>query len=56
MAKKKGENRIIINLSCPTCQEKVYTTTKNRKNDPGRIELNKYCPRCHKHMAFKEVK
>ncbi len=30
---KKGENRVIIHLSCPTCQERVYTSTKNKKND-----------------------
>jgi large subunit ribosomal protein L33 len=53
---KKGENRLIIHLACPTCQERTYTTTKNKKNDPGRLELKKYCPRCRKHMAFKEIK
>ncbi len=53
---KKGENRMIIHLSCPECQERTYTTTKNKKNDPGRLELKKYCPRCRKHTTYKEVK
>ena len=54
MAKK--ENRIIVTLACNECKERNYTTQKNRKNDPGRIELQKYCPRCHKHTAHKETK
>lgn len=53
---KKGENRIIIHLACTTCQERTYTTTKSKKNDPGRMELNKFCPTCHKHTGHKEVK
>ena len=54
MAKK--ENRIIVTLSCTECKERNYTTEKNRKNDPGRIELQKFCPRCRKHTAHKETK
>ncbi|MBC7264393.1 MAG: 50S ribosomal protein L33 [Chloroflexi bacterium] len=54
MAKK--ENRIVITLACTECKERTYTTTKNRKNDPGRIELQKYCPRCRKHTLHREAK
>jgi len=54
MAKK--ENRIIVTLACTECKERNYTTEKNRKNDAGRIELSKYCPRCRKHTAHKETK
>ncbi|MCS4521621.1 50S ribosomal protein L33, partial [Clostridium botulinum] len=25
-------------------------------NDPDRLEMNKYCPHCHKHAAHKETK
>jgi large subunit ribosomal protein L33 len=53
---KKGENRVIIHLACGTCQERTYTTTKNKKNDSARLELSKFCPRCHKHTPHKEVK
>jgi len=56
MAKKKTENRIIINLACGVCQERNYTTMKNRKNDSGRLELKKFCHACRKHTAHKEVK
>ena len=29
---------------------------KNKKNDPDRIEMNKYCPFCRKHTLHKESK
>jgi large subunit ribosomal protein L33 len=56
MAKRKGEARIIIHLACTQCKERTYTTTKNKKNDPGRLELRKFCPRCHTHTLHREVR
>ncbi len=53
---KKGENREIIHLACTECQERTYTTTKNRKNDTQRLELKKYCPRCRVHRLHREVR
>lgn len=60
MAKK--ENRVIIHLECQSCRKSGspgvsrYTTTKNRKNTPDRLELKKYCPFERKHTIHKEVK
>ena len=45
-----------ITLQCQTCKERNYTTVKNKKNDPDRIELSKYCRWCHKHTPHKETK
>ncbi|MFC2034701.1 50S ribosomal protein L33 [Chloroflexota bacterium] len=53
---KKGESRIIIHLACPDCKERTYTTTKNRRNDPQRLELRKYCPRCHTYSLHRETR
>ncbi|MFC1992783.1 50S ribosomal protein L33 [Chloroflexota bacterium] len=53
---KKAEARGIIHLSCNECKERTYTTTKNRKNDPQRFELKKYCPRCRAHTIHREIK
>ena len=53
---KKGEARIVIHLACTQCKERTYTTEKNKKNDTGRIELNKFCPRCRMHTMHKETK
>jgi len=33
-----------------------YTTRKNKKNDPGRLELRKYCPRERRHTLHREAK
>lgn len=50
------EARIIITLACTECKERNYTTQKNRNNDPNRLELRKYCPRCRKHTLHRETK
>jgi large subunit ribosomal protein L33 len=33
-----------------------YTTTKNKKNTPGKMEMKKYDPRVRKHVMYKETK
>jgi large subunit ribosomal protein L33 len=53
---KKTEARVIIHLACSECRERTYTTTKNKKNDPQRLELKKYCPRDRRHTVHKEAK
>jgi large subunit ribosomal protein L33 len=45
-----------ITLSCTECKERNYNTKKNKKNDPERLEMSKYCPRCRKHTTHKETK
>ena len=48
MAAKGKENRILVTLACTECKERNYITPKNKKNDPERLELRKYCPRCRR--------
>jgi large subunit ribosomal protein L33 len=55
MAKRKGV-RIIVTLACTECKERNYTTEKNRRNDPARMELNKFCSRCREHTIHRETK
>lgn len=33
-----------------------YTTTKNRRNTPDRLELKKFCPNCNSHTIQREIK
>lgn len=33
-----------------------YNTMKNKKNDPDRLEMNKYCRFCRKHTLHREAK
>jgi len=53
---KAAENRPTITLACTECKERTYTTEKNRKNDPNRLELRRYCPRCRSHTLHRESK
>ena len=48
--------RDIITMSCTDCKNKNYTTTKNKKTTPDKLELKKFCPTCRKHTAHKESK
>ncbi len=33
-----------------------YTTTKNKRNMPGKMEIKKFDPRIRKHVIYKEAK
>ena len=35
--------RVKITLACTECKQRNYNTMKNKKNDPDRLEMNKYC-------------
>ena len=48
--------RVTVHLACTKCEERNYTSEKNKKNNPDRMELKKYCPRCHTHTIHKETK
>ncbi|MBN1689957.1 MAG: 50S ribosomal protein L33 [Dehalococcoidia bacterium] len=53
---KKGDARSVVYMACVTCQERNYTSEKNKKNDSQRLELKKYCPRCRSHQLHRETK
>jgi large subunit ribosomal protein L33 len=54
MAKKA--DRMIITLACNECKHRNYTTEKNRRNDPDRLELRKYCRTCRTHTVHRETR
>ena len=45
--------RVKITLACTECKQRNYNTMKNKKNDPDRLEMNKYCRFCRKHVLHK---
>jgi len=49
-----ARDRVI--LACQECKERNYTTMKNKRLHPERVEFRKYCPRCKVHQAHKETK
>ena len=64
MAKNKGI-RLLVTLECTECRSNFnkrapgvsrYSTQKNRRNNPERLELKKYCSYCNKPTVHKEIK
>ena len=53
---KGREDREHITLACSVCRARTYHTYKNRRNDPERLELKKYCPSCRQHQAHRETR
>jgi len=56
MASKSQDVRPKITLACTECKERNYITKKNRRNNPDRMEMAKFCPRCRKHTAHRETR
>jgi large subunit ribosomal protein L33 len=56
MASKSKEARNTVTLACTECKERNYTTEKNRRNDPERLEFTKYCKRERKHTLHRETR
>ena len=49
-------NRAKVTFECTECKHRNYDSMKNKKNDPERLQLKKYCPFCKKHTVHKESK
>ena len=45
-----------ITLACQECKHRNYITKKNRRNDPDRLAMNKFCPNCGKHTEHRETR
>ncbi|MBN2808662.1 MAG: 50S ribosomal protein L33 [Deltaproteobacteria bacterium] len=43
-------------LACGQCKRRNYTTKKNKKNTPDKLEFKKYCRFCQTHTPHKETK
>jgi len=56
MARKGKENRIVVTLTCKTYKRRNDTTTKNKKNNPERLEFRKFCTTCRVHVPHRETK
>ncbi len=48
--------REIITLACEKCKRKNYTTTKDKKKHPEKMQVKKYCRFDREHTVHKEVK
>jgi len=52
----RKEDRMVVEMTCTECRNRNYVTTKNRRNDPDRLELRKFCPRCRGHRLHREAR
>ncbi|MDN5364153.1 MAG: large subunit ribosomal protein [Eubacteriales bacterium] len=48
--------RVTVTLACTNCKQRNYSTTKNKKNTPDRLELRKYCKFCKTHTVHRETR
>ncbi|MBU4199160.1 MAG: 50S ribosomal protein L33 [Verrucomicrobia bacterium] len=48
--------REIITLACVECKRRNYTTTKDKKRTPDRLELKKFCRFDRKHTPHREIR
>lgn len=64
-SKRKKSARILIILECSECPLNLkkyssgisrYYLSKNRKNNPEKLENLKHCKYCNKHTLHKEIK
>jgi large subunit ribosomal protein L33 len=56
VASKSADVRPKITLACVDCKERNYITKKNRRNNPDRLEMKKFCPRDKKHTLHRETR
>ena len=49
-------SREIITLACTECKRRNYSTMKEKRNTPGRIEKKKFCKFDRKHTVHRETK
>jgi len=45
-----------IIIACVDCKQRNYSTTKEKKNHPDRMETKKYCRYCNKHTMHRETR
>jgi large subunit ribosomal protein L33 len=48
--------RELITLACQECKNRNYNYDKNKKKQPEKLELKKFCKFCRKMTLHKEIK
>ena len=48
--------RELVTLACTECKRRNYTTTKNKSQTSGRLELKKFCRFDKKRTMHREVR
>ena len=53
---RKYDMRETIHFQCTECNRITYNSTKDKRQNPERLELKKFCRFCRKHVLHKETK
>ena len=53
---KASDIRPKITLACTDCKERNYITKKNRRNNPDRMEMSNFSPKCGHHTSHRETR
>ena len=48
--------RDIVTLACSDCKRRNYTTTRNKRKTPEKLQVKKFCRWCRAHTLHKETK
>ncbi|MDO7904860.1 50S ribosomal protein L33 [Paenibacillus sp. JX-17] len=48
--------RVVVTLACTETGDRNYTTSKNKRTNPERIEMKKYSPRLKKMTLHRETR
>ncbi|NCO65792.1 MAG: 50S ribosomal protein L33 [Candidatus Aquicultor secundus] len=48
--------RDIVILACTECKRRNYTTDKNKRKKPDRMEMKKFCKWCGSHTLHRETR
>ncbi|MCF6094782.1 50S ribosomal protein L33 [Microaerobacter geothermalis] len=48
--------RVTVTLACTECKQRNYTSEKNKRTNPDRIEMKKYCKFCNSHTVHRETR
>ncbi|MDW7675957.1 MAG: 50S ribosomal protein L33 [Bacillota bacterium] len=48
--------RVGITLACTECKQRNYSSNKNKRNNPERLEVKKYCKFCKAQTLHRETK
>ena len=51
-----GNTRVNIILACTECKQRNYTSDKNKRTNPDRLELKKYCKFCKTSTLHRETR
>mgnify|MGYP000939227410 CR=1 FL=1 len=54
--KEQRTMRVKVTMACTECKQRNYNTMKNKKNNPDRLEMRKYCKFCGAHTLHKETR